>query len=117
MHPASLLLARHPVELPHERVGPGFEATQRGFHVLAKTEKKVVRPGQAFTLKATVVSALHTPVEVAGRAVLVRRIRTNEHWAEEDVATVDATTDARMDRLIRRAESMRAKTLREREED
>ena len=29
----------------------------------------------------------------------------------------DATTDARMDRLIRRAESMRVKTLREREED
>ena len=71
----------------------GVPVTQRGFYALCKTEKKVVRPGEAFNLDATVVNALHVPVQVNGRAVLVRRIRVDQHWAEEDVLSIPASTD------------------------
>ncbi len=76
------------------RTSAAVPVTTRGFHVLCKTEKKVVRPGEAFTLKTTVVNALHVPVVVEGRAILVRRVRVDQHWAEEDVQTVAAKTDA-----------------------
>ncbi len=69
--------------------------TERGFYVMCKTEKKVVRPGEEFALETTVVNALHVPVQVEGRAVLVRRVRVDQHFVEEDVLSVPASTDER----------------------
>ncbi len=77
------------------RTATALPVTQRGVVVMCRTEKKVVRPGEAFTLEATVVNPLHVPVATQGEAVLVRRVRNGEHFDEEDVQTVAATTDAR----------------------
>ncbi len=68
--------------------------TRSGVYVICRTEKKVYRPGERVRLEVTTVDALHVPLSIAGQAQLVRRRRVDQHWTEDEVATVAVETDA-----------------------
>ena len=72
----------------------GVPVTRQALYAVSRTEKKVYRPGESIRLEVTTVDPLHTPLAVEGRAVLVRRTLVDQHWVEDETASVPTKTDA-----------------------
>lgn len=68
--------------------------TRQAAFAVTRTERKVYRPGETLRLEVTTVDPMNAPVALEGRAVLVRRRVVDQHWVEEEAASVPAKTDA-----------------------
>ncbi|MCE9638301.1 MAG: tetratricopeptide repeat protein [Planctomycetes bacterium] len=76
------------------RTSSGVPVTMRAAHVICRTEKKVVRPGESIKLEVTTVDPLHVPLALDGRALLVRRRLQHQHFVDEEVMAVPTKTGA-----------------------
>ncbi|MCG3136014.1 MAG: Outer membrane protein assembly factor BamD [Planctomycetes bacterium] len=76
------------------RTSMSVPVTTRGVHVLVRTERKVIRPGEALKAELTTVDPQHVPVAMAGKVRLIRRRLEAQRYVEDVVSEADAATDA-----------------------